>query len=92
MFYMYVRLTKSKKSKNATLQIVKGVREKGKVKQKIIASLGVIKSRKDLINLSKLAEHLMQKLKQEGLPHGNKIAINKLIHKQMISFNKRCAH
>jgi transposase len=78
---MYVRLTYSKKAKHPVLQIVQGVREGKKVKQKIIASLGVIKDKKDLIKLSKLSEHLIKKLEQEGLPPENKIRIADLIHK-----------
>lgn len=82
MFYMYVRLTKSKKSKNPTLQIVRGIRRGKKVKQKIVASLGVIKSKKDLIGLSKLVEHLIHKLEQEGLPINDKVQIDKFVHRK----------
>ena len=74
---MYIRLTSSKKSKHQTLQIVEGKREGKKVKQKIIASLGVIKSREDLEKLKKLADHLIQKLEKEGLPKDNKIYLKK---------------
>lgn len=79
---MYIRLTNSKKSKNPTLQIVEGVREGKKVKQKIIASLGVIKEPKDLEKLRKLADHLIQRLEKEGLPPDGKIDLKKLIHKE----------
>jgi len=48
MFHMYTRLTSSKKARHPVLQIVKGVREGKKVKQQIVASLGVIKNQKDL--------------------------------------------
>ncbi|KIC76039.1 Transposase IS4 family protein, partial [Neochlamydia sp. EPS4] len=82
MFYMYIRLTSSKKSKHPTLQIVEGIREGKKVKQKITASLGVIKSQKDLIKLRKLADHLIQKLEKEGLPPDDKIAVQDLIHQK----------
>jgi hypothetical protein len=76
MFYMYIRLTHSKKSKNPTLQIVEGIRDGKKVKQKIIASLGVIKEPKDLEKLRRLADHLIQRLEKEGLPPDEKINRN----------------
>jgi transposase len=79
---MYIRLTKSKKSKHPTLQIVQGVREGKKVKQKIVASLGVIKSSKDLEKLQKLADHLIEKLEKEGLPASNKVDVRSLVHKK----------
>jgi transposase len=82
MFYMYIRLTKSKKSKNPTVQIVEGIREGKKVKQKIIASLGVIKDLKDLEKLRKFADHLIQRLEKEGLPPDGKVDLKKLIHKR----------
>src|ERR1700722_4438920 len=81
MLDMYTRLTYSKKAKHPVLQIVKGVREGKKVKQQIVASLGVIKSQKDLIKLSKLAENLIQKLEQQGLPIENKVRVQNLRHK-----------
>lgn len=84
MFYMYIRLTKSKKSKHPTLQIVEGVREGKKVKQKIIASLGVIKGVSDLERLRKLADHLIEKLEKEGLPKSAKIDVRSLVHKDTL--------
>lgn len=78
---MYTRLTHSKKAKHPVLQIVKGVREGKKVKQQIVASLGVIKSQKDLVKLSKLAENLIQKLEQQGLPRENKVRAQNLRHR-----------
>jgi transposase len=84
MFYMYIRLTSSKKSKNQTLQIVEGVREGKKVKQRIIASLGVIKSPKDLQKLRTLADHLIERLEKEGLPPDGKIDVRNLVHKKTV--------
>jgi transposase len=81
---MYIRLTKSKKSKHPTLQIVEGVREGKKVKQKIVASLGVIKSQEDLKRLERLAEHLIQRLQKEGLQIESKARIKDLIHKKTV--------
>lgn len=81
---MYIRLTSSKKSKHQTLQIVEGIREGKKVKQKIIASLGVIKSQKDLEKLRTLADHLIQKLEKEGLPADRRVNIQDLIHKKTV--------
>jgi transposase len=84
MFYMYIRLTRSKKSKHATIQIVQGIRDGAKVKQKIVASLGVIKSQDDLQKLSKLAEHLIDRLRKEGLPLDLRVQVNKLIHRTTV--------
>ncbi len=84
MFYMYIRLTRSKKSKHPTIQIVQGVRQGAKVKQKIIASLGVIKSPKDLHKLAKLAEHLIARLEMEGLPQNQRVQVDQLTHKTTI--------
>lgn len=81
---MYVRLTSSKKSKHQTLQIVEGRREGKKVKQKIIASLGVIKSVEDLEKLKKLADHLIEKLEKEGLPPESKIHLKNLLHQKTV--------
>jgi transposase len=82
MFYMYIRMTKSKKSKHPTIQIVEGVREGKKVKQKIIASLGVIKGPSDLEKLGKLAKHLIQRLEKEGLPPDGKVNLKSLVHQK----------
>lgn len=81
MFDMYTRLTYSKKAKHPVLQIVKGVRQGKQVRQQIVASLGAIKGKKDLIKLSKLAENLIQKLEQQGLPGDPKARIKDLVHK-----------
>lgn len=78
---MYTRLTSSKKARHPVLQIVKGVREGKKVKQQIVASLGVIKNQKDLLKFSKLAENLIEKLEQQGLPKTDKVQWKNLIHK-----------
>jgi hypothetical protein len=82
MFSMYIRLTHSKKAKHSTLQVVESVREGKKVKQKIIASLGVIKGPQDLEKLKKLADHLIQRLEREGLPSDGKVSLKDLIHKK----------
>lgn len=79
---MYIRLTHSKKAKHPTLQIVEGVREGKRVKQKIIASLGVIKGPQDLKKLKNLADHLIQRLEKEGLPSEGKVNLKDLIHKK----------
>jgi len=81
---MYARLVKSKKSKHPTLQIVQGIREGKKVKQKILASLGVVKNLDDLKKIKTLTEHLIRKLEREGLPPDKKIKIEDLIHKETI--------
>lgn len=79
---MYIRLTKSKKSKHPTLQVVEGIREGKKVKQKIVASLGVIKGPSDLEKLRKLADHLIQRLEKEGYPPDRKVDLKSLMHKK----------
>ena len=81
---MYTRLTRSKQSKNPTLQIVKGVRDGKKVRQKIIASLGAVKNKKDLISLKNLAENLIKRLEKEGLEIDTKVYIKKLKHQETI--------
>lgn len=81
---MYIRLTSSKKSKHKTLQIVEGVREGKKVKQRIVASLGVIKSQKDLEKLRTLADHLIQRLEKEGLIIERCINVKDLVHKKTV--------
>ncbi len=78
---MYLRFTRSKKSKHSTAQIIKGVRIGKKVRQQIVASLGVIKSEKDLINLKIFAENLIRKLEKEGLPIDQRIHFEDLTHK-----------
>lgn len=80
---MYVRLTHSKKSRHPTLQIVKGIREGKKVKQKIIASLGVIKDLSDVKKLGRLLNNLTDKLEKAGLPR-DKIAIKNLVHQKTV--------
>lgn len=79
---MYIRLKTSKKAKYPTLQIVEGVREGKKVRQRTIAHLGVIKGQKDLQRLNILAEKLIQRLEKEGLEINPKIEINKMLHKK----------
>lgn len=81
---MYIRFTKSKKSKNPTLQIIQGFREGKKVKQKVIASLGVIKTEKDKIKISKLAENLIKKLEKEDFPIEKKVNLSDLTHKETV--------
>lgn len=81
---MYVRLTKSRASKHPTLQIVEGIREGKKVKQKVVASLGVIKQPEDLEKLRRLAEHLIRRLEEEGLPPVDKVALKNLAHQQTV--------
>lgn len=81
---MYIRFKTSKKAKFPTLQIVEGVREGKKVKQKTIAHLGVIKGQKDLQKLLQLAENLIQKLEKEGLEVEHKVRVKQLMHKMTV--------
>ena len=77
---MYVRLKTSKKSKNSTLQIVEGIRKGKKVKQRVVASLGVVADQNNLKKLLKLAESLVRKIEEQGLPVPPKVELNKLFH------------
>ena len=81
---MYIRLKYSKKAKHPTMQIVEGVREGDKVKQKTIAHLGVIKDQRDLEKLKKLADNLIARLEKEGLPSDGKIKVQDLLHQKTI--------
>lgn len=77
---MYVRLKSSKKSRNSTLQIVEGVRDGKKVKQRVVASLGVVADQNNLQKLLKLADSLVRKIEEQGLPVSPKIDLSKLLH------------
>lgn len=77
---MYVRLKSSKSAKNPSLQIVEGTREGKKVKQRVVASLGVVSDKKNLQRLWQMAESLVQKLKEQGLSLPSKVEVSKLIH------------
>nr|NGY94884.1 hypothetical protein [Neochlamydia sp. AcF84] len=81
---MYVRMKTSKKAKYPTLQIVEGVREGKKVKQRTIAHLGVIKNQQDLQRLKNLADKLIQRLEKEGLEIDPKVEVKELKHKKTI--------
>lgn len=81
---MYIRFKTSKKAKFPTLQIVEGVREGKKVKQKTIAHLGVIKGQKDLQKLLQLAENLIRRLEKEGLEVEHKVRVKQLMHKMTV--------
>ncbi len=84
MLCMYIRMKTSKKAKYPTLQIVEGIREGKKVRQRTIAHLGVVKSKKDLERLKDLADKIIQRLEKEGLEIDPKVALNDLKHKQTI--------
>jgi len=88
MFYyevfMYTRFTTSKKSKHPTLQIVEGKREGKKVKQKIIASFGVVKNDKDKRRLVKFAENFIRKLQENDYPIEENFSPSHLLHKKTV--------
>ena len=82
---MFIRLKTSKSSRHPTFQIVEGIRDGKKVRQKVIASLGVVKDDTDKKRLFSLAENLIQRLRQEGYSHENKgVDFSKLIHKKTV--------
>jgi transposase len=81
---MYIRMKTSKKAKYPTLQIVEGVRDGKKVRQRTVAHLGVIKNQKDLQRLKHLAEKLIERLEKEGLEVDLKVEMSKLKHKETI--------
>lgn len=77
---MYVRLKNSKQSRNSTLQIVEGVRDGKKVKQRVVASLGIVADQNNLKKLLKLAESLIRKIEEQGFPVSPKVDLSKLLH------------
>ena len=77
---MYVRLKSSKQSRHNTLQIVEGVRKGKKVKQRVVASLGIVADQTNLKKLLKLAESLIRKIEEQGLPISPKMDLSKLLH------------
>jgi transposase len=74
----------SKKAKHPTMQIVEGIRDGKKVRQRTIAHLGVVKTQEDLKKLKTLADHLIQRLEKEGLKIDPKVEINRLKHTQTV--------
>jgi len=66
------------------MQIVEGVREGKKVRQRTVAHLGVVKGQKDLQKLKKLADNLIEKLEKEGLNIDIKTEISALKHTSTI--------
>ena len=74
----------SKKAKFPTLQIVEGLREGKKVKQRTVAHLGVVKNQKDLQRLKKLADKLIERLEKEGLKIDPKVELKSLKHKKTV--------
>jgi len=82
---MFVRLKSSKTSKHPTFQIVEGVRDGNKVRQKVIASLGVVKDTSDMKKLHTLAKNLILKLRQQGFDDKDQtLDFSKLIHKKTL--------
>ena len=64
---MYIRKKYSTRSKHPTLQIVEGYRVGKKVRQRTVASLGVVKSKSDLKRLEGLAKSIIRRCEKEGL-------------------------
>lgn len=83
---MYIRLKTSKNAKNPTVQIVEGYREGKKVKQRTVASLGVIKRPEDKKRLQQLAESLIRRLDKFEISTSEltKVHIEALKHQETI--------
>ena len=64
---MYIRMKTSKKAKYPTMQIVEGVREGKKVKQRTVAHLGVVKIKKTYKGLKTWQINLSRGWKKKGL-------------------------
>lgn len=65
---MFIRLTRCKTSKNPTVQVVESYREGPKVRQRIIASLGVVRNAEDRQRLINMGHALIAKLSSEQDP------------------------
>ncbi len=78
---MYIRKKYSKRSTHPTMQIVEGYRVGKKVKQRTIASLGVVKDEADLKRLEGLAKSLIYRLEKEGFSFDdNRIQLEDIKH------------
>ena len=62
---MYVRLKRQKKSVNPTVQVLESYRDGDKIKQRLIASLGVIKDKETRESLIQVGHALIAKLSAE---------------------------
>jgi transposase len=62
---VFVRLKKTPKSKNPTVQVVESIRHGDKIQQKIIASLGVLRDEKDRERMIQMGRVLIAKLARE---------------------------
>jgi len=59
---VYIRLKTSAASRNPTVQVIESFRVDGKVKQKIVASLGVVRNVEDKQRLVSMAQALINKM------------------------------
>ncbi len=75
---MYIRLKTSPRSKHPTVQIVQSYREQGKVKQRVVSSLGVVGNDADKQRLINVAHALINKLEKER-PHQTEMALGDLL-------------
>lgn len=83
---MFVRLKTSKTARHPTFQIVEGIRDGKRVRQKVIASLGVVKDSSDMKRLKNLADNLIRRLEQQGFPQEKSplVDFSKLSHKKTV--------
>lgn len=64
---MYIRLKTSAASRNPTVQVIESFRIDGKVKQKIVASFGVVRNAEDKQRLVAMAQALINKMTDKQL-------------------------
>lgn len=81
---MFIRVKTSKKAKYPTMQIVEGVRDGKKVRQRTVAHLGVVKDKTDGKRLKALADGIMARLRKEGLDTSTPVDANNLKHQKTI--------
>ncbi|MEG2809119.1 MAG: hypothetical protein RR889_00530, partial [Akkermansia sp.] len=63
---MFIRIKKTPNSPRKALQIVETFRDNGKVKQRIVHHVGVIRDEQHEVQLRRLAEFIKAKLESEG--------------------------
>ena len=65
---MFVRIKTTPNSPRRSVQLVEGVRDRGKVRQRIVRHIGVAMDEDELERLRQLGEYVKAKLEQERQP------------------------